>query len=83
MVVLNKVYKDYQLPLDLYIRLKKSMGYESKKDINDLNLFVDDLPFKLKVEVSLYIYEQRYSKILFFKDRSVSFILWMCPLLKP
>ena len=83
MVVLNKVYKDYQLPLDLYIRLKKSMGYESKKDINDLNLFVDDLPFKLKVEVSLYIYEQRYSKILFFKDRNVSFILWMCPLLKP
>ena len=36
-VILNRIYKDYVLPLDLYIRLKKSMGYESKKDINDIN----------------------------------------------
>jgi len=33
--------------------------------------------------MSLYIYEQRYSKLKFFKDRSMSFISWMCPLLKP
>ena len=31
--ILNKAYKDYQLPLDLYIRLKKSLGYQNKKDI--------------------------------------------------
>lgn len=30
---LNKIYQDYKLPLDLFIRIKKSMGYESKKDI--------------------------------------------------
>ena len=44
MVVLNRIYKDYFLPLDLYYRLKQSIGYENKKDINDLNMFVDDLP---------------------------------------
>lgn len=59
------------------------MGYEIKKDIHDLNKFVDELPHKLKIEVSLYIYEQRYSRIKFFRDRTASFISWMCPLLKP
>ena len=67
MVLLNRVYKDYCLPLELFVRLKKSMGYENKKDINELNHFVEELPYKLKVEVSLYIYEQRYNKIRFFK----------------
>ena len=81
--ILNQAYKEYQLPLDLYIKIKKTMGYEIKKDIHDLNRFVDELPHKLKIEVSLYIYEQRYSRIKFFKERTASFISWMCPLLKP
>ena len=82
-MVLNRIYKDYLLPLELYIRLKKAMGYESKKDINEINYFVDSLPHKLKVEVSLHIYEERYNRIKFFKNRTPSFITWMCPLLKP
>jgi len=32
MNILNKAQKDYRLPLDLCIRLKKSMGYQYKKD---------------------------------------------------
>ena len=34
---------------------------------NVLN-FVNDLPEKLRIEVSLYIYESRYTKIKFFKN---------------
>lgn len=30
---LNKIYLDFKLPLDLYVRIKKAVGYESKKDI--------------------------------------------------
>ena len=81
--MLNRIYKDYCLPLDLYVRLKQSLAYENKKDIDDLNKFVEDLPYKLRIEVSLYIYEDRYKKIKFFKNRSPSFISWLCPLLKP
>lgn len=44
---------------------------------------MQDLPHKLKIEVSLYIYEDRYNKIKFFKGRTPSFISWLCPLLKP
>lgn len=80
---LNKIYKEYCLPLDLYIKTKKAMGYEKQNDINDVTSFLDDLPHKIKTEVALYVYESRYQKIKFFKDRNVSFVLWMCPLLKP
>lgn len=81
--MLNRIYKEYKLPLDLFIKIKKSMGYESQKAMNDLHNFIQELPHKLKTEVSLYVYEQRYNKIKFFRNRNVSFILWMCPILKP
>jgi CRP-like cAMP-binding protein len=48
-----------------------------------MNNFVEDLPHQLKVEVSLYIYEERYKKLKFFKNRNATFISWLCPLLKP
>ena len=82
-MILNRIYKDYYLPLDLYQRLKQSMKYNYTQDIEDLNAFVDDLPQNLKVEVSLFIHEQTYKKISFLKNRSDSFIAWVCPLLKP
>jgi len=44
----------------------KSLNYEVRQDLKDTNTFVDDLPHKLKIEVSLYIYEERYKKIKFF-----------------
>lgn len=80
---LNRIYKEYFLPLDLYARLKQSLKYNQKQDIDDLNQFVDELPHKLKIEVSLFIHEQTYRKINFLKDRSSSFKAWVCPLLKP
>lgn len=45
--------------------------------------FLDELPYKLKTEVSLYVYEQRYCNVKFFANRDVQLIIWMCPRLKP
>lgn len=80
---MNKIYKEYHLPLQLYIRLKKSIQFENQKDMNELTNFIEELPHKLKIETSLYIYEDRYNKVKFLKGRSPSFITWLCPLLKP
>ena len=38
---LNRIYKEYYLPLKLYTELKQSLKYSQKKDIDDLNQFVD------------------------------------------
>lgn len=45
--------------------------------------FVEELPHKLKLEMSMYVYQHRYSKLNFFKDQSPEFIAWICPLFKP
>lgn len=81
--ILNRIYKDYFLPLDLYERLRQIVKYDYNKDQNDINNFVSELPHKLKLEVSLYIHEETYKKINIFKKRSSAFIAWICPLLKP
>lgn len=83
LMILNRIYKEYCLPLDLYVRLRRNLNYEHQKDFQSINKFVEELPHKLRIEVSLYIYEERYRRIRFFKKMSASFISWICPLMKP
>lgn len=33
--------------------------------------------------MSIYAYEQRYSRLKFFKNRSIQFISWICRLMQP
>ena len=81
-MILNRMYKDYYLPLGLYTRLKQSIRNSNKKEMEEVNEFVDELPQKLKNEVSLFIHESVYKSIDFLKERSSFFIQWICPLLK-
>lgn len=37
----------------------------------------------MRLEVTLFIYESTFKQFKFFSDRPVSFIAWICPLLKP
>lgn len=83
MNILKKLHKDYSLPLELYTRIKQSIRLKYAQDGDDLNAYVDELPHKLKVEVSLYLHEETYNTMVFLKDKSMSFIAWICPLLKP
>lgn len=43
--------------MKLLIKIKKSMGYDTKTDMHELNHFINELPNKLKLELSLYVYE--------------------------
>ena len=61
LMILNRIYKEYCLPLDLYIRLQRNLNFEIKKDFHEINRFVENLPHKLRIEVSLHIYEERYN----------------------
>lgn len=35
--ILNRIYKDYRLPLDFYERLRQAIRYDYNKDKNDIN----------------------------------------------
>ena len=32
--VLDRIYKEYQLPLELYVRIKKQIGIDNKREIS-------------------------------------------------
>ena len=80
--LLNKIRKDYFLPFDLYMRLKKTISSSASEDFEEVNGFLGELPHNLRIEVSLYIHEETYKNISFLKGKSTSFIAWVCPLLK-
>jgi hypothetical protein len=45
--------------------------------------YTEQLPHKLRVELSIYLYKDLYSKFYFLQDKSSSFLAWICPLFKP
>ena len=77
------MYKEYSFPLELFVKLKQSLKYNYSQDFDDYSNFVDELPHNLKIEVSLYLHEETYKKMKFLQDKSMSYIAWICPLLKP
>ena len=82
MEILNRIQGEAFLPIDLYMRLKKSIRYKYDKDCDDMNAFIDDLPPNLKNEMMPYIYEDTWKSIKSFRDESDKFITWVCPLLR-
>jgi len=67
----------------LYRKLKKSINYSSKNEQDELNAFVNELPYALKNEVTLLIFRSKYSSLKYFQNRSTAFITWAIPLFKP
>jgi hypothetical protein len=81
--ILNKLYKEYSLPLSLYSHLKQSLSYQAENDLNDIHQFTDALPNKLKTELSVYLYKDLFNTIYLLRHKSSSFLAWICPLFKP
>lgn len=61
----------------------KKLKYGHSKNANDVNLFMSELPYKLRIDLSMEIHKTIYQTIDFFKVKEKSFIAWIGPLLKP
>lgn len=44
---------------------------------------MDELPYKLRVELAMEIHKKIYETVNFFKDKEKSFIAWIGKLLRP
>ena len=62
--------------------MRKHIKYDHSKNYVDFISFMDELPHKLKVELSLEIHRDIYREIEFFKYQEKHFIVWVGPLLK-
>ena len=67
---------------ELYKKCKRTLEYTQNNEYEEMNRFLDELPHNLKMDVSLFIYEERYKNIKFFNDKSISFLQWVCRLLR-
>ena len=69
--------------MELYGKIKRQLDKTTSSEIDEFHHFINELPAKLKMETSQYIYDRIYKRLYFFNDKSSSFIAWVCPLLKP
>lgn len=66
---LNRLYKDNQLPPELYYKLLTSIkNNDNSKERAEIIDFLEDLPFRLKVRTILEIYKDAYEKIYYLKN---------------
>lgn len=85
--VLDKIYHEHKnIPKQLIIECKKYIQSNNEKSYEydeEIEPFLEEFPDQLKSQLILFIHQDKYDKVLFFKDKTKSFISWICPLLKP
>ena len=65
--ILNRIYKQYCLPLNLYENVKKSIKFQYTNDIEEIVKFIEVLPNDLKIEMSYFVFESTFRELQFFK----------------
>jgi hypothetical protein len=51
--------------------------------MRDFDFFMDELPYKLRIELALEIHKKIYETVEFFKNKDKSFVVWIVKFLRP
>ncbi len=70
MSTLSDIKFEYKINKQLYNNLVKSIRYDQSKKSKDLSQFMNELPYKLKIELAFFINKKLISEITFFKDKN-------------
>jgi hypothetical protein len=68
---------------ELFKKLIRSINYDHNKKMRDFDFFMDDLPYKLKIELALEIHKKIYETVEFLKNKDKSFVVWIVKFLRP
>ena len=80
--LLDSLHEDYNFDIKLYAQVKKNLESNFMDDAKNVSALMETLPLNLKHQMSVAMYRPIYEKIDVLKDKSSSFISWICPLLK-
>jgi Ion channel len=83
MSTLNDINKEYDININLFRKLIQSINYDHSKKSRDFTHFMDELPYKLRVELAMEIHKKIYQTVAFFQNKDKSFIAWIGKLLRP
>jgi hypothetical protein len=80
---LHSIQYDFKISQDIYHKVRKIIKHDLTQDQNRQLKFLQILPHKLRIELSQIIHENMIKKLYFFKDKSIEFLGFVAPLLKP
>jgi Ion channel len=80
---LNEICNEYLVDMPMFNKLVKSIKYDHSKKQKDIVNFMEELPHKLKLELSLIMINRMYSNVNFFMKKDKSFIAWVARLIHP
>ena len=83
MQTLDELNKEYNINSGLFRKLIQTLNYDHNKKSRDFTSFMDQLPYKLRVELAMEIHKNMYSNVEFLKNKDQFFITWVGRILKP
>lgn len=69
MQTLSDINTQYNLDSILFKKLIRSINYDHLKKMKDFDFFMDELPYKLRMELAMAIHREVVEGIGFFKDK--------------
>jgi hypothetical protein len=81
--VLNDIQIEYEIDIELFNKLAKTIKYDHTKKKRDILQFIEELPHKLKLELAMVIHLKMYATVDFFMGKDKSFIAWIVTLIRP
>lgn len=80
--LLEDLHKEYNIPQNLYNKIKKTIKFQQKKVSIEKFELLDTLPYALRKEVILSMNKKGISNITLFKDQDRDFVIYVLPLLR-
>ncbi len=77
MAILAQIQQEYNIKNKLFARLAKTIRYDHKKKSKNFNEFIDELPPKLRIKLTLKMHKKNHQTIPFLKDLDPMFLAWL------
>ena len=81
--ILSSIKREFNLDQEIYDKVRKVIKYDLSRNQKDKMDFLQELPNKLRIELSHIMHDSVISKMYFFKGQPNDFIAYVAPLLKP
>jgi CRP-like cAMP-binding protein len=83
MAILSDIQKEYEIHEDLFNKLIATVKYDHSKRSKNFHTFIEELPPKLRLEVSAIMHKKMYATINFFNGKDRSFHAWVGSVVRP
>ena len=81
--ILSSIKSEFKLDQDIYDKVRKVIKYDLSRNQKDKMNFLQELPNKLRIELSKIMHDKLIEKLYFFREQPSDFIAYVAPLLKP